>query len=103
MESNEVPETIKLAYALKCLREQLRGSMGKADDSWAEDEVATAKMREQIAANIVLIENRYVEISMANQDKESAEQAGSGQPATRSQSKSEGNDKPQPEAEGRSR
>ena len=31
------------------------------------------------------------------------EQAGTGQPATRSQSKSEGDDKPQPEAEGRSR
>ncbi len=31
------------------------------------------------------------------------EQAGTGQPATRSQSKSEGGDKPQPEAEGRSR
>ena len=34
---------------------------------------------------------------------EEAEQAGTGQPATRSQSKSEGGDKPQPEAEGRSR
>ncbi len=32
-----------------------------------------------------------------------AEQAGTGQPATRSESKSEGSDKPQPEAEGRSR
>jgi hypothetical protein len=31
------------------------------------------------------------------------EQAGTGQPATRSQSKSEGSQKPQPEAEGRSR
>jgi hypothetical protein len=31
------------------------------------------------------------------------EQVGTGQPATRSQSKSEGGDKPQPEAEGRSR
>ena len=32
-----------------------------------------------------------------------AEQAGTGQPATRPESKSEGNDKPQPEAEERSR
>jgi hypothetical protein len=32
-----------------------------------------------------------------------AEQAGTGQPATRSESKSEGSDKPQPESEGRSR
>jgi hypothetical protein len=32
-----------------------------------------------------------------------SEQAGTGQPATRPESKSEGGDKPQPEAEGRSR
>ena len=32
-----------------------------------------------------------------------AEQAGTGQPATRPESKSEGGDKPQPESEGRSR
>lgn len=35
--------------------------------------------------------------------KPEAEQAGTGQPATRPESKSEGGDKPQPEAEGRSR
>ena len=35
--------------------------------------------------------------------KPKAEQAGTGQPATRPQSKSEGSQKPQPEAEGRSR
>jgi len=35
--------------------------------------------------------------------KKTAEQAGTGQPATRPESKSEGGDKPQPEAEGRSR
>jgi hypothetical protein len=36
-------------------------------------------------------------------DPTPAEQAGTGQPATRPESKSEGSDKPQPEAEGRSR
>jgi hypothetical protein len=36
-------------------------------------------------------------------EKSKIEQGGTGQPATRSQSKSEGSDKPQPEAEGRSR
>jgi hypothetical protein len=36
-------------------------------------------------------------------DKKRGEQAGTGQPATRSQSESEGGDKPQPEAEERSR
>jgi hypothetical protein len=35
--------------------------------------------------------------------KKEVEQAGTGQPATRPESKSEGSDKPQPEAEGRSR
>ena len=35
--------------------------------------------------------------------KKKAEQAGTGQPATRPESKSEGGDKPQPDAEGRSR
>jgi hypothetical protein len=36
-------------------------------------------------------------------EKEKAEQGGSGQPATRSKAEPEGGDKPQPEAEGRSR
>jgi hypothetical protein len=36
-------------------------------------------------------------------ESKTAEQAGSGQPATRPESKSEGSEKPQPEAEGRSR
>ena len=36
-------------------------------------------------------------------DKQPSEQAGTGQPATRPESKSEGSDKPQPESEGRSR
>ena len=36
-------------------------------------------------------------------DQTKGEQAGAGQPATRSESDSEGDDKPQPEAEGRSR
>jgi hypothetical protein len=38
-----------------------------------------------------------------NSLKNEGQQDGTGQPATRSQSKSEGSDKPQPEAEGRSR
>jgi hypothetical protein len=36
-------------------------------------------------------------------EKQQSEQAGTGQPATSPESKSEGSDKPQPEAEGRSR
>jgi hypothetical protein len=38
----------------------------------------------------------------SNQQNRQAEQDGTGQPATRSQSKSEGSDKPQPHTEGRS-
>ena len=40
---------------------------------------------------------------LAKLKKQKAEQAGTGQPATRPESKPEGSDKPQPEAEGRSR
>jgi hypothetical protein len=43
------------------------------------------------------------EVMKAASEKQQAEQAGTGQPATRPESKSEGGDKPQPEAEGRSR
>ena len=39
----------------------------------------------------------------ADIQKQQSEQAGAGQPATRPESKSEGGDKPQPEAEERSR
>jgi hypothetical protein len=40
---------------------------------------------------------------LQEQERKEAEQAGTGQPATRPVLKSEGSDKPQPEAEGRSR
>jgi hypothetical protein len=42
-------------------------------------------------------------VSLADTNTRLVVQAGTGQPVTRSQSKSEGNDKPQSEAEGRSR
>jgi hypothetical protein len=51
---------------------------------------------------IRLDERGEVTVVLTSEQKQ-AEQAGTGQPATRSQSKSEGDDKPQPEAEGRSR
>ncbi len=44
-----------------------------------------------------------VDRSRTNGPDKNAEQAGAGQPATQPESKSEGGDKPQPEAEGRSR
>jgi hypothetical protein len=42
-------------------------------------------------------------VADTNLETKKAEQAGTGQPATRPESKSEGSDKPEPEAEGRSR
>lgn len=51
-----------------------------------------------------LIRAEFDELEVAGQRIETkAEQAGTGQPATRPESKSEGSDKPQPEAEGGSR
>jgi hypothetical protein len=44
-----------------------------------------------------------LEADEANSENREAEQGGTGQPATRPESKSEGGDKPQPESEGRSR
>ena len=46
---------------------------------------------------------RIEAITKHNLNPKKAEQAGAGQPATRPESKSEGGDKPQPEAEERSR
>ena len=60
-----------------------------------DSKALTAEQRERIY-NLVYI------LSMQRSPIKS-EQAGTGQPATRSESKSEGADKPQPESEGRSR
>ena len=49
-----------------------------------------------------LLKNRQV-LAMSESNKTNSEQDGAGQPAARPESKSEGGDKPQPEAEGRSR
>jgi hypothetical protein len=48
------------------------------------------------------LRHRTSEVAL-QKNQTDAEQACAGQPATRSQSKSEGSDKPQPQAEGRSR
>jgi hypothetical protein len=46
---------------------------------------------------------KWSENPNANEESSNAEQGSAGQPATRSESDSEGSDKPQPESEGRSR
>jgi hypothetical protein len=57
-----------------------------------------AKLADAVDANLVIERGKVSLIP-----KKEAEQAGTGQPATRPESKSEGSDKTQPEAEGRSR
>jgi len=57
-----------------------------------------ANLADAVDANLVIERGKVSLIP-----KKEAEQAGTGQPATRPESKSEGSDKPQPEAEGRSR
>jgi hypothetical protein len=54
-------------------------------------------------AEYLSFESKEELIERIDQEIDKAEQASSGQPATRSEPKPEGDDKPQPEAEGRSR
>jgi hypothetical protein len=69
-------------------------------DDWGR--LIEAAQREQVT---IVIDHKRPETNEAavHAEPNQAEQGGTGQPATRSQSKSEGSDKPQPEAEGRSR
>jgi len=115
MASDKVPESVRISYALNKLKAQMRGSSFKEavqadaeEFAFEEDqkdanvvyEARTLVMREDLPKKIEILEKRLVAIY--NPHKE-AEQDGTGQPATRSQSKSKGSDKPQLEAEGRSR
>jgi hypothetical protein len=67
--------------------------LGTVEESWTSYFVVGSSKGDvaSLAGTIVVQENKE------------AEQAGTGQPATRPESKSEGGDKPEPEAEGRSR
>ena len=116
MRSDEVPEGVRVTFAILLLKERMQFEVvfkkGERTDknqivylvdqngNFVIDEEKTKLLREPTVKEIKLLENRLVEIY--NPHKE-AEQAGTGQPATRSQSKSEGSEKPQPDAEGRSR
>jgi hypothetical protein len=63
--------------------------------------VSDPKFEDLLLRKIGSLERLRIPVEAAEEIK--AEQAGTGQPATRPESKSEGGDKPQPEAEGRSR
>jgi hypothetical protein len=90
------------------LLDLLRAWQAKASEYWE-----TEQEPEKGEKNIATLETKDPEFlqHMMNtlhnvhtwKTKTKGEQAGTGQPATRSESKSEGGDKPQPEAEGRSR
>jgi hypothetical protein len=62
---------------------------------WYANSLSTVSSIPNISASVLQLSSLMSDIA--------AEQAGTGQPATRPESKSEGSDKPQPEAEGRFR
>ena len=69
-------------------------------------EVQANENQGDLPEGIIITESRIempVFRTQPDKSKQEAEQVGTGQPATRPESKSEGSDKPQPEAEGRSR
>ncbi len=78
---------------------------------WTKQELAehVTRLRDYFIARgykRIVIEQAYASgrgIHLEYPEQKHAEQAGTGQPATRPESKSESSDKPQPEAEGRSR
>lgn len=76
--------------------EGLKDVMGVVGE-WKDPKYA--KLFETVFAEPLKPEYRFVAV----RPKSNAEQAGAGQPATRSESDSEGGDKPQPESDGRSR
>ena len=86
---------------------------GKDDNSGATLEIVTTELNPERLRGSKGAENVTYVVSFGSRQKaemvarlimkKKAEQAGSGQSATRRESKSEGIDKPHPEAEGRSR
>ncbi len=80
----------------------LRIESGKLMMSYFDGRVLTYTKISEIADKELLVSPEGKTITI-QPNKPKAEQAGARQPATRSESDSEGGDKPQPESEGRSR
>jgi hypothetical protein len=96
--SHWIPLCLLVLLALGIYRRRLRNR------SIVAGVLLTAIFSSIYAAYCLTVASMYlVGYTQVLQKKQEAEQAGTGQPATRSQLKSEGSDKPQPEAEGRSR
>ena len=84
MLSESTPEKLRISYALSLLEYSISDTFSIHDER-------------RFKARRAVLAERFAEL------KKQAEQDGAGQPATRSESKPEGNQKHQPEAEGRSR
>ena len=92
LNDGSVNEEIRISYAIRVIDDRLGlHQIVRSGVQQTPQEEALLKKR-------LLLGKRLLEL-----DKTKAEQGGTGQPATRPESKSEGGDKPQPEAEGRSR
>jgi hypothetical protein len=111
MASDKVPESVRIPYALKWVKAQMRMLYYKGADVMngeealfdvdqegvpVFDEEMTRLMRAQSAKNLEILEQRLVEIYNPQ-----AEQDGAGKPATAPESKAEGKEKPIPESEER--
>jgi hypothetical protein len=93
MQNDEsISEEIRICYAIRVIDDVLGlHRIREIGVEQAPKEIDLMKKR-------LLLARRLIEL-----DQTKAEQGGTGQPATRPESKSEVSDKPQPEAEGRSR
>jgi len=93
MQNDEsISEEIRLCYAIRVIDDALGlHRIVKSGVEQGPKEIDLRKKR-------LLLARRLIQL-----DQTKAEQGGTGQPATRSQSKSEGSDKLQPESDGRSR
>lgn len=93
LNDGSVSEEIRISYAITVLDDRLSRYQIIVRSGFQPTPQEEALLKKRL-----LLGKRLLEL-----DKTEAEQAGTGQPATRSESKSKGSDKPQPEAEGRSR
>jgi hypothetical protein len=87
-----VTEEIRISYAIRVIDDRL------GLHQILRSGVQRTPQEEVLLKKRLLLGKRLLEL-----DKTKAEQGGTGQPATRPESKSEGSDKLQPESEGRSR
>ena len=82
----------------------LRGSVGYRKKQFPGFDSFPFQIRKDLFTNsIVMFSNSTESFQLYLRPEREGEQASTGQPATRPEVKSEGSDKPQPEAEGRSR